>query len=191
MTVELKGRGQVPFLSAVNGQIILLSAPNSAQYAGNFTGIIAYRRSVDYTGSVISDDDGVQFEFKIEIIGTKLYAPYYCGYEPELSDGIAIASTTWNRIKERVMQGTYPTSALDECDWHLFDKLKAAQESLEEIVLSDETSIANTKWKYLKETAMLSNYKQQDWYGSLEEKNIPMLEALRESQENQNNMEEL
>ena len=57
--------------------------------------------------------------------------------------------------------------------------------------LSDATGVAGTTWKNLKTPAMKSDYKTQSWYHPLTEQERELIEALREAQRGQGNMNEL
>ena len=57
--------------------------------------------------------------------------------------------------------------------------------------LSDATEVAGTTWKNLKTPAMKSDYKTQSWYHPLTEQERELIEALREAQRGQGNMNEL
>ena len=58
-------------------------------------------------------------------------------------------------------------------------------------ILSDATGVAGTTWKNLKTPAMKSDYKTQSWYFPLTEHERELIEALREAQHGQGNMNEL
>ena len=91
MSVELKYFGEVPFLRAINQKNILLNSPFDDQYAGNFTGILMYRRASSKDSDQDIGNDGIsdillQQEFNVQIIGSKVYPPYFVGYEPETTE---------------------------------------------------------------------------------------------------------
>ena len=60
-----------------------------------------------------------------------------------------------------------------------------------EIQLSDDTVIGEEKWETLKYNAMQYRYQEQPWFQDLKEETKLILQALRQAQANQEDMEAL